>query len=227
MHKFISHLLILSKNEARLLWRTQVSFASVIFFSFLIVLMFHIGFGPFAANPIPLLGPLVWFAALFGAFVHINRSFEEEAKGQLFDTLRLIPQMALPLFLTKFFCNFIFIVFILFFSLFICFFLFNVHGSMFYLAHVTLPFILGGFGAACLGTLFSTMLISHKRRDLILPMICLPMLMPLIVGVIKSLEYSPAGNLLGVNHSWVVLLAVFDAICFLFSLYVFEIVMEG
>lgn len=219
--------LIFFKNELRLNLRTKESFISMVFFSLLVILVFHFGFALDKETTASLAGPMIWVATLFGGMLRMNRTFEMENEGSLFDSLRLIKGAAVPFFLSKFLINFIFILVleILIFGFVI--FLFNIAGPGEYLRLFWLPFLLGGFGLACIGTTFSGMVVSHGKKDLILPIIAYPILVPVIIGVMKSVEYSVLGIPLEINYTWIKVLVAFNVIYFILSLIVYESILEA
>lgn len=227
MKQFVRQFVTLFQNELLLTTRNKESFLSLVFFCFLVILVFDLGFSFQTAMILPLVFPFVWLATLFGGILRMNRTFEPEGSGEVFSGLRVIPKIAVPYFLSKFIINFFFILLIEVIVLFLVIFLFNVAQPVVYLKNGVIPFVLGAFGFACVGTVFSSMLITHKRKDLILPVILYPILVPIIVGVIKSFTYSVQGDLIGLEITWIKILGIFDIVYFVLSLLVFETLMEA
>lgn len=219
--------IIFLKNEIRLNLRTKESFISMIFFSLLVILVFHFGFALDKKTIASLVGPMVWVATLFGGMLRMNRTFELENEGNLFDSLRLVKGTAIPFFLSKFMVNFFFILVIEILTFGFIIFLFNIANPGEYIRLFWLPLLLGGFGLACIGTTFSGMVVSHGRKDLILPVIAYPILIPVIIGVMKSVEYSVLGIPLEINYTWIKILVAFDVIYFILSLVVYESILEA
>lgn len=215
------------RKESLLSFRAKESSVSVIFFTFLVVLIFHFGFSAIEPqNIIPYLAPFLWLSTLFGGMLKLNQTFEPENEGKVMDGMRLIPGIAVPFFLSKFVTNFLFLFFLTLFTFFLLVILFNIPNPFSYLVIAWLPLILGIFGLTSIGTLFSNMVISHHRRALVLPIISYPILIPLIIGVLNAFVYSASGNLLELEISWIKILIVFDVIFFVMSLMLFELVMN-
>lgn len=227
MTSFLKTFWLLLRKESLLSLRAKESSISVVFFTFLVVLLFHFGFsGVEPQNIIPYLAAFLWLSTLFGGMLRLNQTFEPENEGKVMDGMRLVPGIAVPFFLSKFVSNLLFLFFLTLFTFLLLVFLFNIQNPLAYLAVAWCPLSLGIFGLASIGTLFSNMVISHHRRTLVLPIICYPILIPLIIGVLNAFVYSASGNLLGLEGSWIKILIVFDMIFFVMSLMLFELVMN-
>lgn len=209
-------LFIFLRNELNLVFKTKESLFSLFFFAFLLSLLFVFGF-PTGGNLVPIL-PFIWLATLFGGILRMNRTFEAENEGGVLDGIRMIDGAPLPFFVSKLLTNFIFILLIEAISIFFVLLFFNPPEPFFQLKFFIYPLVLGALGLAVIGTTFSGMLVSHKRKELILPVISYPLMMPLIVGVVKSGE----GSLV-----WLRLLGGFDIIYLVASLLVYEMLLES
>jgi heme exporter protein B len=80
---------------------------------------------------------------------------------------------------------------------------------------------LGLLGLTAVGTTFSTMVMVHHKRDILLPTIFYPLIAPLSIIVIKAM----AGDVNAV--AWMKLLLAFDVIYVTASVLVFDKMMEG
>jgi heme exporter protein B len=105
-------------------------------------------------------------------------------------------------------------------------FIFNVPNPSTLLKIIYYPFLLGSFGFVFVGTTFSVMLTSHERKDLVLPLISYPVLVPIVLGVMKVFVFSATGDLLGTDDAWIRILEAFDAIYFILSLMVIEVLIN-
>lgn len=103
--KLLGMIHIFLKNEILLILRSRESYISVIFFSLLIVVVFQFSLSTDRQTTMLLVGPMVWLTTLFGSMLRMNRTFDGENEGGLFDAFRLIKGAALPLFLSKFIIN--------------------------------------------------------------------------------------------------------------------------
>ncbi len=223
---FTLFLLFLSK-EVTLIRRSHESLIAVVFFSFVVILIFHFGFaleGPLASSFVL---SFVWLATLFGGMLRMNQTFEHENEGKVLDGLRLAGSVATPFWLSKFVFNIFYLLFLEVVSFFLVVVLFNVDHPLGFLSRTWLPLFLGTLGFACIGTTFSSMVASHNRHHLILPVIVYPMIAPLIIGVLKSVVFGTNGSVLGLDGDWIKILVAFDLIFMVMSLVVFEKLWES
>ncbi len=223
---FFRVFLALLKKDLILASRTRDSGISVLFFSFLVVLIFHFGFSQGGAFPTPAISAFIWLTTLFGGMLRINQTFEAESAGRVMEAMRLLPHTAIPFYVSKFLGNLLFLVVLEIFSFVLSVVLFGLSEPLHYLRVACLPFFLGAIGFSGVGTLFSGMTAAHGRRDILLPIILYPVLVPLIIGAVKSLVYSASHSLVGLDPAWILILVVFDIVYLTLSVLVFEAVME-
>jgi len=96
--------------------------------------------------------------------------------------------------------------------------------------HVLLPLLavlaLGTIGFVTLGTFYAAMASRVRAREVLLPLLLFPMLVPLLVASVGATTALLAGNAMGDAGSWIRVLVVFDAIFFVASMLAFEYVIE-
>lgn len=214
------------KKEFLLSQRHRETFTSLLFFCFLVVLIFDFGFAADKRGN-SLVVPLVWLATLFGGLMRLNRTFEPEAEGHVADVLRTFAGAATSVFVSKWLVNLIYVVIleILSFALVVLF--FNVADPLMFLAQAGVPFLLGAVGVSAVGTTFSAFLIGHRRKDLVLPIIVFPVLVPLVLSVMNCVEFSASGMDIFLNLAWLKLTAVFVLVTVTLSVLVFESVWKA
>lgn len=227
MTYFFKTFWVFLKKEGILFLRIPENFISLILFCFLVVLIIQLGLGSQLIVDASKLLSLVWLVTLMAGFIRMNRSFEAENEGHIFDVLRLLPGAKIPFYLSHFVFNFLYLFFVEALSCLLIILLFNINPSSELLGALPHLFVLGAFGFACVGTTFSGMVVSHQRRDLILPIIGYPILAPLIIAIFKCLTFSASGNFLEVNVFWLKLVYAFDVIYFVASIMVYEFLMES
>ncbi len=206
------------QNELKLVLRNHESLFSIFFFSFLLNLLFVFGFPIERSSVWSLALTFIWLTTLFGGILRMNRTFEAENEGGVLDGIRMMREAYLPFFGAKLFINFVFILILEVISTFFVILFFNPPDFLSQLKLFVCPLGLGALGLAVIGTTFSGMLVSHKRKELILPVISYPLMMPLIIGVLKG----GGGDLV-----WLKLLGGFDVIYLIASLMVYETLLES
>jgi heme exporter protein B len=85
---------------------------------------------------------------------------------------------------------------------------------------------LGTVGFVTLGTFYSAMASRLRAREVLLPLLLFPMLIPLLIAAVQATGAILAGDLMGLSGSWVSVLVVFDVIFMVGTLFTFEYVIE-
>jgi len=86
---------------------------------------------------------------------------------------------------------------------------------------------LGTVGIAAVGTLFGAMTAHVRARELLFPVLLLPVLVPVLLGIVKSTEALLAGEGLGSVSHWLQLLVAADVIYVVAGLLTFDVLLEG
>ena len=103
--------------------------------------------------------------------------------------------------------------------------MFNINFKGSYLNLLSV-YITGGLGFSALGTLFSTMAINTKLREVILPVILFPLLIPVLINAIKATETIFNGGAFSESLGYLKILVCFDIIFLVSSALVYEYVVE-
>ena len=87
--------------------------------------------------------------------------------------------------------------------------------------------LLGTLGFVTLGTFYAAMASRLRSREVLLPLLLFPMLVPVLIASVQATAAFLAGDLMGDSRVWVRLLIVFDAIFLVAAVVAFEHVIEG
>jgi heme exporter protein B len=82
--------------------------------------------------------------------------------------------------------------------------------------------LLGTFGFVTLGTFYSALSSRSRAREVLLPLLLFPMLVPLLIAAAQATSALLAGDAMGDARTWTGVLAAFDVIFFIASVYAFE-----
>jgi len=85
---------------------------------------------------------------------------------------------------------------------------------------------LGTLGFVTVGTLFSAMSVNIKAREVMLPILLFPIVVPIIIAAVKSTGLILSGSPFGEIVSWLKLIIVFDIIYLVVSFLSFEYIIE-
>ena len=200
---------VLSK-ELRIELRTRDLTHTVLFFVLMVAGLFSFAFAPTAAESRRILPGLVWLAFFFAGTLMLQLCFVREQVNDTLAALRMAPLDPFAIVLGKILANFVFlavteIVFMPVFSVFYNVDIGAVVGRLF-----TVLF-LGTFGLAVVGTVFSAMASQARMRELLLPLLLLPILAPVLIAGVEA-----TAGLLGPEHllerQWLSMLGGFDVI---------------
>ena len=173
------------------------------------------------------IGGLLWVALTFGAVLGLNRTFVHEKDEGVMDGLLLAPVDRSIIFWGKFVSNLIFLLIIQALSLlvFILFFVTTSFASKTGLLVGTI--LLGDLGMVSSGTLLSAISVNTKARDLMLPILFFPVIIPLLIAVVKltGFVFSPIYDAEAVK-TWLQFLVVYDIIFLVVPFLVFDFVVE-
>jgi heme exporter protein B len=149
-----------------------------------------------------------------------NKAAAEREKGSM-DRLLLCPVDRKAIYLAKLLGNLLFIGVVEIVALPVYAALFNV--PLF--AGALLPIVLlGTLGVATIGTLFSAMAAATRARELLLPVLVFPLIVPVVISAVRA-----TGSLIVAAPNeppWLGLIAAFDVIFLSISMLMFEFVIE-
>lgn len=206
-------------------WRTKERLSPMVFFVLLILLVFHFSF-EWGGAAIYEIGPgVLWSSFVFASLLALNRSFVDERENGCLDALWLAPGDRSAIYLGKMLGNLIFLVVVQlitlpFFALF-----FNLSLGSFLIPLLGV-FFLGSASVAAVGTLFAAMSSNMRLRELLLPMLLLPMIMPALISCVKITTLVLRGSRLEGAFSHIQILAAYAVAFTTLSLLLFEYVIE-
>ena len=209
-------------KDLRLEWRSKDAINSMLFFSLLVVVVFSFAFDQQDSRPV--MGGLIWIAFLFSSTMALNQSWARELRNGVLDAYRVSPAPAEALFLGKCLGNYILMMLLecVMAPLFVIFYNLKSGGPLWQLA---LIFLLGTWALVVNGTFFAAMSIRTKNRELMLPLLLLPISLPAVYSMVEATSIVLNGD--GSPWAYVKFLAGFCVIyttaCFL----LFEIVLNA
>jgi len=204
--------------------RTKANFNAVLFFTALILLLFGFALGPDQQALRDAAAGILWLTVLFGGVLSFNRSYEMELEGGALEALLLYPGDRRALFVGKLLANLAFLVLIEAILVPVAAILYDlplVRGGGFFGV-----LLLGTIGFVTLGTFYAAMASRVRAREVLLPLLLFPMLVPLLLSSVEATKALLVGNMMGDAASWIRLLAVFDVIFLVASFFAFEYVIE-
>ena len=223
MRDFLGPVAALAWKDILLEIRTRDIVVSVLVFALLVVVVFN-----FALNVTPgtvndLAPGILWVAFAFAGVLAMNRAFVLEKDRGSLEGLLLTPASRDAIYFGKMLGTFLFMIVVEAMLLPVFAVLFNF--SAFSLGLI-LAILLATLGFATVGTLFSAIAVHTRSREIMLPVLFLPIIMPVIIGAVEASAGSIDSSS-GVSVGrWLGLIAVFDAVFLVVCPWVFGLVLE-
>src|ERR1041384_6418226 len=201
-------------KDLRLEWRSRDVFNSMMFFALVVVVVFSFSFERDDSRPV--MGGLIWVAFLFSTTMALNQSWARELRNGVLDAYRVSPAPAEALFLGKCLGNFILVMLLecLMAPLFVVFYNLSTVGPLWQLLVIA---VLGTWALVVNGPFFAAMSIRTRNRELMLPLLLLPISIPAVISMVTatSLVLSGEGSPLTQIKFLAGFCVIFTAACFL------------
>jgi len=207
--------------------RTKEALNASLAFSLVILLLFSFAFDPGAEQTREMSGGLLWLVFAFAGALILNRSFARELENDCLDALIAAPISGAALFLGKAWANLLLLLAVELLSLPVFGVFYNVRWTAQWPA-LLLILLMGTWALTIIGTMFSALTVNLRLREIMLPMLVYPFLIPALMASIQVTTGLIHGQpLQGAMIDWLKLLAGFDVIYTALGLALAETVLVG
>ena len=203
--------------------RTKEAWNASIAFSVVILLLFSFAFDPSSEQIREFSGGLLWMTYAFAGALVLNRSFAREVQNDCLDALIASPVSSAALFVGKAVANFAMLFAVELVSLPVFGLFYNLHWAA-QLGPLLLVQVLGTWALTVIGTLFSALTVNLRLRELMLPTLVYPMMIPALMAAMTLTTDILAGNPIGIGIRFLV---AFDIIFTLLALVFVDTVLVG
>ncbi len=207
--------------------RTKEAINASLSFALVILLLFSFAFDPTSEQTRAISGGLLWIVFAFAGALILNRSFARELVNDCLDALVASPISGAALFTGKCLAN----VTLLLAVELVCLPVFGVFYNVRWTQRfwpLLLVLALGTWGLTVVGTMFSALTVNLRLRELMLPTLVYPLLIPALMSAIQLTTALVAGQpLSGDLYNWLKLLIAFDIIFTALALGLVETVLVG
>jgi heme exporter protein B len=206
--------------------RSKETLNSLLFFSLALLFVFQFALDADRERLAAVLPGLLWLAFILSGMLGLGRVFLVERENDCWEGLLLAPGDKSAIYLGKLAgsLTLMFVVETMVLALFALF--FNVD-----LAPVLPPLVLvialGTLGFAAMGTLFAALTAQARARELLFPVLLLPVLVPVLLGTVKATEAVLLREPLADVAHWLKLLVAADVIYLVAGLLTFDFILEG
>lgn len=184
---------------------------STLFFAAVVLLLFGFALGPDAARLAAAAPGLLWLAVVFAGILAVNRLHLLETDDGALEQLALYPVARRAIYAGKALGGFVVMLLLglLMLGAVGVLFAVDVAGAWLPLLATT---VLGAAGVAAVGTFYAGVTVRLRAREVMLPLLMLPVLAPLLLASVKATAAALAGDPLGELGAWLQLIAAFDVV---------------
>jgi heme exporter protein B len=221
---FLRKVLAIVRKDVLAELRTREMFSSMLVFALLVIVIFNFSFDLRVEN-VALVAPgVLWVTFAFASTLELNRSMAIEMENDCLDGLFLAPMDRGVIYFGKMLGNLIFISAIEAIML-------PIFSVLFNLSLIQLPLLLtiflGTVGFAAVGTLLAAMAVNTRAREVMLPVLLFPIILPVVIAAAKVTGGILDGAPLAELAHWLRSLVAFDIIFTVVSYLTFDFVVQG
>ena len=223
--RLLNATLAIAWKDVRLEIRSRDTVVSALIFGLIVVVVFNFGLNRTPGSLAPVAPGLLWVAYGFVGVLAMNRAFAREQEQGALDGLLAAPVSRDAVFLGKMLGT-------LAFMLVIEVVLLPVFAVMLDLpalsATLGLIILLATIGFATVGTFFAAIAAQTRSREILLPVLFFPVIVPVIIAAVEATALVlQGGPMSAVWTRWLPLLVVFDALFLVICPWIFGYVFEG
>ncbi len=221
IHIFITQTIAILWKDIRCELRSKQTWMGMGLFALLVLVIFNFAFDLRVDNKAAVAPGALWVAFVFASMLGLGRTIAAEREKGSLDRLLLCPVDRKAIYLAKLLGNLLFIGGVEIVAL-------PVFAALFDVPLVVaslLPIVLfGTLGVAAIGTLCSAMAAATRARELLLPILVFPLIVPVVIAAVRLTGdlMAPSAN----EPPWLGLMIAFDVIFLSASMLTFEYVIE-
>jgi heme exporter protein B len=206
--------------------RSKETLNALLFFSLALLFVFQFTLGPDRERLAGVLPGVLWLGFILSGVLGLGRTFLVERDNDCWEALLLAPGDKSAVYVGKLAASLalMLVVEAIVLALFTLFFNVDLGPA---LPGLALVIVLGTLGIAAVGALFAAMTAQVRTRELLFPVLLLPVLVPILLGTVKATEALLLREpLASVAHWWQLLVAA-DVVYVVAGLLTFDVLLEG
>lgn len=212
-------------KDLRIEGRNREGLNTLLFFSAILLFLFHFALGPDRTQIGAAAGGLLWLGFILMGLFAMARTFQVEREEECLEALRLLPGDPGAIYLGKVLWAAVLLgsVEVVTFLLFGLLFSVDLWARLPILVGVA---FLATVGISAVGVLFAAMAAHLRAREAMLPLLLFPLVIPVLLAAVQLTQVIlQDGSILGQGH-WIRLLAVFDVVFLVVGFLTFSFVLE-
>src|SRR5690606_9753456 len=198
-------------------------FSAMMVFALLVILIFNFALELDAATRSSVTSGVLWVTFAFAGTLGLNRSMAIEKDRGCLDGLLLAPVDRSAIYFGKVIGNLIFMFIVEVIILPVYSVLYNTN---LFNPGLLLVILLGSIGYVVVGTLLSTMAVQARTRDILLPILLFPVMIPIFIASVKASSGFLDGVEMEMISPWLNLLLVYDVIFTAVAFMLFDYIVE-
>lgn len=206
--------------------RSKAGFNSVAALGVTILVLFGFALGPDTEAVRAAAPGALWLAALFAGVLAFNRSYQVELDGGALEPLLMYPGSRRSIFAGKLLANFVFVALLLVIVIAVSLVLFQVAVPAKW-PSLLVVVLLGEVGLVTLGTFYAAMASRSRAREVLLPLLLFPMLVPVLLAAMQATKALLGGDIMRDAGAWTSLLVAYDVIFLVATFLAFDFVIEA
>jgi heme exporter protein B len=204
-------------------WRSRELISSMLVFALLVIFIFNFALELDPATRVTVTAGVLWVTFVFAGTLGLNRSLAVEKDRGCLDGLLLAPVDRTAIYFGKMIANLVFMLAVAAIVLPVYSVLYNTN---LFVPGLLLVIFLGSEGYVAVGTLLAAMAVQTRTRDILLPILLFPVIIPVLVAAVKGSSAFLGGLPVEEITPWLNLLLVYDVVFTAASFMVFEFVVE-
>jgi heme exporter protein B len=222
---FLQQVLALLAKDLKTEWRTREIFTSMFVFAVLVIVVFNFAIGADTELIRQVASGVIWIALSFASVLGLQRTGQMESEEDSLQGVLLALHDRSALFIAKMLAQMVYLLILALCILPLC-------GAWFHIDFIAcigelgIVFMLGILGLSIVGTLFAMIALHTRAREVMLPMLFLPVSVPLTIASVYATAQLIAGMTLGDIADYISLIGVFDIVFFTLALLVFDHIVE-
>ncbi len=203
--------------------RSREMLTAMLVFALLVIFIFNFALSLDAEARSNVTAGVLWTTLTFAGTLGLNRSLNMEKDQGNLDGLLLAPADRTAIYMAKLILNWLSMLLVaaIIFPLYSLFY----NTSLLY-PQLVVVVLLGSLGYVSIGTLLAAMTVQARTRDVLLPILLFPLILPLLVAAVKFTAGILSGLSFGDLRSWFDLIVVYDLVFLGLGILFFERVIE-
>jgi heme exporter protein B len=203
--------------------RSRELLGAMLVFALLVILIFNFALELDIRTRETVTSGVLWVTFAFAGTLGLNRSMAVEKDRGCLDGLLLVPVDRSAIYFGKVIGNLVFMLIVEAIVLPLYSVLYNIN---LFQPGLLAVILLGSIGYVAVGTLLSSMAVHARTRDVLLPILLFPVVLPVLVPAVKASNGFLQGFEMAEIWPWLNLLIVYDVIFIAMAFMVFDYVVE-